>query len=347
MLAVIRAFAEVLKDPSSKDNELIFYSLAHLDGILEDSRTRVKYFIELMNDFKNKLDLIKILIAFINRSTEQQHRDIASHILVLLVDSTKFEKCGDDATHFLYTLTQQSFDEFYKKDKSILSLHAYTFALMTLLKTNQLAKEFTNDLGFKVLNELLERPCLENAQIAYNVVTILWILSYHEFSHPFFEDYRTGVLEKVSKVLDFFSWEKIVRIMLMLFDNLKDNSVCQEHLSDIDALSLVEKLQNRHWVDEDINKNLKKLEDYFDENQKVFSSIDKFRNQVKRGQLRWGPCHTTEFWAENFILFDRQDNLHLIKELVDNCLKKDAEDRVKAVACFDLGEFSRFFPNGK
>ena len=172
-------------------------------------------------------------------------------------------------------------------------------------------------------------------------------MSYHEFSHPFFEDYGTGILEKVSKILDYFSWEKIVRIMLMLFDNLKDNAVCQEHLSDIDALSLVEKLQNRHWVDEDINKNLKKLEEYFEEHQHVFSSIDKFRNQVKRGQLRWGPCHTTDFWAENFILFDRQDNLHLIKELVDNCLKRGVEDRVKAVACFDLGEFSRFFPNGK
>jgi len=65
---VIRAFAEVLKDTLSRDNELIFYSLAHLDGILEDNRSRVKYFIELMNDFKSKLDLVKILIAFINKS---------------------------------------------------------------------------------------------------------------------------------------------------------------------------------------------------------------------------------------------------------------------------------------
>ena len=65
---MIRAFAEVLKDTLSRDNELIFYSLAHLDGILEDNRSRVKYFIELMNDFKSKLDLVKILIAFINKS---------------------------------------------------------------------------------------------------------------------------------------------------------------------------------------------------------------------------------------------------------------------------------------
>lgn len=35
-----------------------------------------------------------------------------------------------------------------------------------------------------------------------------------------------GIIEKVSKILDFFSWEKIVRIMLMLYDNLKNNKVC-------------------------------------------------------------------------------------------------------------------------
>jgi len=87
--------------------------------------------------------------------------------------------------------------------------------------------------------------------------------------------------------------------------------------------------------------------EYFDEHQKVFSSIDKLRNQVNRGQLRWGPCHTEKFWQENFILFDRAENLQMIKKIVDDCLKPEVDDRVKAVACFDLGEFSRFYPNGK
>lgn len=87
--------------------------------------------------------------------------------------------------------------------------------------------------------------------------------------------------------------------------------------------------------------------EYFNENQQVFSSIDRFRTQVSRKQLRWGPCHTEEFWKENFIHFERKENLELIGVLANDCLEEGVENRIKAVACHDLGEFARFFPQGK
>lgn len=178
-----------------------------------------------------------------------------------------------------------------------LSHQAYTFALMTILKTNELAKIFCeNKSSFKIISDYLEGPSLSQPQIGYNVMVILWILSYHSFAHIYFEDYTLAIIEKTAKVLDFFSWEKIARMMLMLFDNLKENQICQEHLSDIDALSLIVKLQNRHWVDDDINHMLQKMYEFFEANQKVFSSLEKLANQVNRRQLRWGPCHTEKFW---------------------------------------------------
>lgn len=328
---------------------MLYYVLIHLDGILEDRRSRVKYFVEIMNHFKDKMDLCGILLNFIQKSKSVHHRDIASHIFVLLVDGEKqYEKISQHAKDFLNILVTQKEMGFAPNDKSqIISLNAFSFALMTLMKTNQLAREFSNALGFKILNDFLDGPCLENAQIAYQVVATLWVLSYQDFSHPYLEDYSLGIIEKVSKILDFFSWEKIVRIMLMLFDNVKTNAVCQEHLSDIDCLNLIIKLQNRHWVDEDINKLLESLFEFFNENQQVFSSIDKLRKQVDRKQLRWGPCHTEQFWQENFILFDNAENLHIIDKLANDCLEDGVDNRIKAIACFDLGEFARFFPNGK
>jgi V-type H+-transporting ATPase subunit H len=44
--------------------------------------------------------------------------------------------------------------------------------------------------------------------------------------------------------------------------------------------------------------------------------------------------------------FDRQENLHLIDTIVNKCLSSP-DDRVKAVACFDLGEFARYYHHGR
>jgi len=46
----------------------------------------------------------------------------------------------------------------------------------------------------------------------------------------------------VARILDYFNKEKIVRIILMLFDNVKTNEVCLELLSDINALNILTKL---------------------------------------------------------------------------------------------------------
>ena len=164
-------------------------------------------------------------------------------------------------------MTQQEMGFSPKNTQHLLSLNALSFALLTMAKTNELARKMCNALGFRIINDFLEQACLENAQVGYNIVCTLWILSYHEFSHEYFADTSMAIIERVSKILDYCSWEKIVRIMLMLFDNLKEQNEVQESLSDIDALSLIIKLQNRHWVDEDINKLLEKLYEYFDENQ--------------------------------------------------------------------------------
>jgi hypothetical protein len=41
-------------------------------------------------------------------------------------------------------------------------MQAYTFSLMYLLKTNELANIFTRNSGFKVFSDLLERECTED-----------------------------------------------------------------------------------------------------------------------------------------------------------------------------------------
>ena len=48
------------------DKNLVFYCLVHLDGILEDDRTRVSQFVALATDYKQPMHAIKILNQFIH-----------------------------------------------------------------------------------------------------------------------------------------------------------------------------------------------------------------------------------------------------------------------------------------
>ena len=75
---------------------------------------------------------------------------------------------------------------------------------------------------------------------------------------------------------------------------------------------------------------------------------------MSKNQLTWSPVHTEKFWQAAFIYFNESDNLELIKQEI-NFLKTQQEpgvnshdlDTRKAVACFDLGEFARYFPSGR
>ena len=64
----------------------------------------------------------------------------------------------------------------------------------------------------------------------------------------------------------------------------------------VNALNLVMKLQNRPWVDKEIDALLERLFKYFDSHYTEFSSFDKWKAQITRKQLAWSPVHTEKFW---------------------------------------------------
>jgi len=73
-----------------------------------------------------------------------------------MIEQEKYEKCDKEAKEFLMYLMQQR-----DIGGMQLSHQAYTFALMTVLKTNELAKMFCeNRQSFKIISDYLEGPCL-------------------------------------------------------------------------------------------------------------------------------------------------------------------------------------------
>lgn len=134
---------------------------------------------------------------------------------------------------------------------------------------------------------------------------------------PDFNAFQLGIIERVAKILDYFNKEKIVRIICHLFDNLKDNPESLEHLSMVNALNIIEKLQNRPWVDEEIEQLLDKLQKFFDQNYQEFTSLEKWRKQIDRRQLAWSPVHTEKFWQSCAGFFEMPENLAGIDVLIE------------------------------
>lgn len=287
-----------------------------------------------------RMDLIAILLNFLIMKNDKEERgpcDVASKILSMLIVDTGYSKCEQNANDFL--------NRIYSYKNSNLSAHAYTASMMNLLKINELAISYTEFQGINTLQGILLTDALDDYQIAYNTLCCLWIMSYHPECMKQFEIPENELIENVLKVLDFFNKEKVVRMTLLLLSTLKKSHGCLEIMSDLNTLELIEKLQQRHWVDEDIVDMLDKLWEILDENYQEFSSLEKWKKEISSKILRKGPVHTERFWQENFIYFNEKDNLDMITNLID--LLKTGNDRTKAVALFDLGEFAKYYPHGR
>ena len=124
----------------------------------------------------------------------------------------------------------------------MISEMALSFCLMMISKRNFLAKQFCKEQSFAFLSDVLEGAARNNPQVAYNYMCLQWVLSFHDYALRFFASHDLVLIEKMTKLLDYHNQEKIVRIFLLLIDQLKSVKECEEHMSEIDALTLLIKL---------------------------------------------------------------------------------------------------------
>ena len=92
--------------------------------------------------------------------------------------------------------------------------------------------------------------------------------------------------------------------------------------------------------------DLKVISTMLHNNHKEMSRWDLYENEVLSGNLEWGVLHTEKFFQQNSKLLEGKDSdFRLLKRLIV-LVASDDED-VASVACFDIGEFVRHYPNGK
>lgn len=154
--------------------------------------------------------------------------------------------------------------------------------------------------------------------------------------------------------------EKVVRVALSALVNLavckaEDNEPASmkidgaSFLSEMIASGLmkaIDLLLERQWTDPDMVQDMQTLHKLLQENYKEMSRWEVYKSEVESGHLRWGSVHTEQFFKENATMMEGTDGqFKILKVLI--ALLSSNDDDVSAIACYDIGEFVRHYPNGR
>lgn len=255
-------------------------------------------------------------------------------------------------------------------------------AIMTLTSATEGRQIFAASGGIKYLSRQLrqrekskssassgsagssERKANSSVQQLYELAFCLWCLTY-ELNN--FADVRADFAKDglpVMALVELVSSaprEKVVRVALAALRNLATCSADihpEPDMPRIDAkvflgemiacglMKAIKLLRDRQFTDPDIVEDVDKLHKLLADNFKEMTRWEVYQNEVETGQLSWGSTHTDAFFKENAKMMEGKDgDFKLVKILISLLSSKDED--IAAIACFDLGEFCRHYPNGR
>lgn len=226
-----------------------------------------------------------------------------------------------------------------------LAMRAAVNALTILLRRMDARLLFGQHGGIGYLTKLLKtQGAGANAQLLYELTFCLWTLSFcEEIRNSFLEQGTVSVLcEQVTAA----PREKVVRVSLATLRNLCEGEA-DAYNTAIIGCGLPKTLRNmreRQWADPDVADDVEAVYTALMANYRELSTFDRWAAEVTSTQLKWGLVHQEKFWRENAKELEKND-FKLLKQLIE--LLRSDENEVVSVACYDLGEFVRFYPNGK
>ena len=202
-------------------------------------------------------------------------------------------------------------------------------------------------------------------QQLYELSFCLWCMTYELNDSPniradFAKD--GAAIAALSDMISSAPREKVVRVALSALVNLAkctadenpgpsgmtkvDGGVFLTEMLAYKLLKSIKYLEDRQWTDPDIVEDIKTLHKLLADNYKEMSRWEVYKNEVESGHLQWGSTHTEAFFKENARMMEGKDSdFKLVKVLIALLSSKD--DEIAAIACHDLGEFVRFYPNGR
>jgi V-type H+-transporting ATPase subunit H len=115
----------------------------------------------------------------------------------------------------------------------------------------------------------------------------------------------------------------------------------------------------KSFTDEEANSDLSYLVGELEKDLSKLSTFEMYLKELDAGKLHWTQVHTEKFWKENVNRMEDDDfsavkyvsfvlNMRLTRyfRALIRLLDSDSIETV-AIACYDLGEFARYYPGGK
>jgi len=218
---------------------------------------------------------------------------------------------------------------------------AALLSLKALLKNPDLHLAFEVEQTVQPLTAILKRET-KNMQPLYLAGFCVWLLTFNVEMDGVL--HNAGVVAALTGVLKVVVREKVVRIALATLTNLLGRSHFTEEMVGVDLHRLAPQLAQRKWKDADIVADVARLVDVLTRRINELSSFELYVAELQAGALRRSPVHNEKFWRTNALKFE-DNNFVLVKSLIAQ-LDSDKEDALE-MACYDLGEFARFHPDGK
>ena len=188
-----------------------------------------------------------------------------------------------------------------------------------------------------------------NAQHIYELTFILWTISLNvdKYTSLFLS---SGTVPALVDLIAAAPSRKVVRMSVSTLSNIasgsNDDILAEMLTAGLDKLlcNMIAAHAHSQAGDPEVENDVKTLNETLIHNYRELSTFDRWTSEVQSGALRWGIVHTEKFWKENNKFLEKDDFKHL-KSIIS--LLKSSDPTIVRIALHDLGEFTRFYPNGR
>mmetsp|Transcript_4032 Transcript_4032/g.5561 ORF Transcript_4032/g.5561 Transcript_4032/m.5561 type:complete len:452 (+) Transcript_4032:69-1424(+) len=320
------------------DNEKpLYYSLNRLRKIIEHSPEKYsKLFLAHDGATIDHMYLMRVI-----RGAKNKSKEVASILLAVLYVNLNQ---GAEST----PLISWACDMLAGGSGSSPEVGIAVNALSVCLRNEACREVFVKHGGVPLINKILRMQGGDsaNAQLLYGLCFCLWSLSLTDEGKYNTEFAECGAVSTLVSQVAASQTEKVVRMALATLRNLSRGAInsFNEEMIACGLFKTLEKMKVRKWSDPDLMADSEELMAMLQRNYRDLTTLEAYTQEVKSGRLSWGGVHTERFWRENARATEA-DDFFLIRNLI-GLLESDDKD-VVAIACYDLGEFVRFYPTGK